>query len=277
MNAKVTVPSLQAKKSAGERIVALTAYDYPSALLADQAGMDCVLVGDTLASTALGYESTLPVRLDEMMVAFRAVRRGVERALLIADMPFGSYQIDLSDAVRNAVEFVKSGAEAIKLEGGRHREELIRHLVDNDIPVVGHIGLTPQSVHALGGYRVQGKKPSEAMRIVDDALRIEDAGVSALVLEAIPSHLAASITDRLAIPTIGIGAGSHCDGQILVFADLLGLLPGKTPKFVRRYAELYQHALQAINAYGDDVRAGSFPTEDESYLAPQPAQARAAR
>lgn len=277
MNAKVTVPSLLEKKSAGEKIVALTAYDYPSALLADHAGMDCVLVGDTLASTALGYESTLPVRMEEMLVAFHAVRRGIERALLIADMPFGSYQVDISDAVRNAVEFVKAGAEAIKLEGGRHREKVIHHLVENDIPVIGHIGLTPQSLHALGGYRVQGKKAGDASRIVEDALRLEDVGISALVLEAIPSNLATTITARLTIPTIGIGAGAHCDGQILVFADLLGLLPGKTPKFVRRYAELYQQALQAINAYGDDVRAGSFPSEEESYLAPSRATARALR
>ncbi len=267
---KVTVPSLADWKRDGRPISALTAYDYPSALLADRGGMEIILVGDSLANTALGYPNTLPVTLDEMLVAVRAVRRGVERALLVADMPFGSYHVDLPSTLDAAVRFVKSGAEAVKLEGGAARGELVRALVENEIPVMGHIGLTPQSLHAMGGYKVQGRQPAEAARLEDDAIALEEAGAFAIVLEGIPVSLAETITRRLRIPTIGIGAGAACDGQILVFSDLLGLIPGRAPKFVRRYLDGYSLGLEAIAAYREDVRERSFPAESESYAVPRP-------
>lgn len=261
---KITAPMLRSKKGTGEKIAALTAYDYPSALMADAGGMDLVLVGDSLANTALGYESTLPVSTDEMLVALRAVRRAVQHALLVIDMPFGSYT-DTRAALETAVRFVKAGAEAIKLEGGQRRAKLVQNIVENDIPVIGHIGLTPQSLHALGGYRVQGRRPAEAEQLVADAESLEKVGAFAIVLEGIPVRLAEEITERVSIPTIGIGAGPHCDGQILVFSDLLGLLPGKTPKFVRQYVDVYDQAQRAIQSFRDDIRAGTFPSLDESY------------
>ncbi len=264
---KVTVPGLQSRVDAGEKITALTAYDYPSGLLADRAGIDLLLVGDSLANTMLGYENTLLVSQDEMLMALRAVRRAVRRALLVVDMPFGSYHTDATSALEAAVRFVKSGAEAIKLEGGRRRIGLVRRIVDNEIPVMGHIGLTPQSLHAQGGYKVQGKLPDDAERLLDDALALQGAGAFSIVLEGIPAPLGERITDELSIPTIGIGAGKHCDGQILVFADLLGLLPGRDPKFVRRYLEFHDLALEAIQAYRDDIQTGSFPSIEESYQA----------
>lgn len=262
---KVTAPSLQHVKERGDKITGLTAFDYPSALLADQAGIDLILVGDSLANTALGYESTLPVTIDEMFVALKAVRRGVRRALLVADMPFGSYHSDEKTALDTVIRYVKSGAEAVKLEGGKERAELIRRIVNNGVPVMGHIGLTPQSVHALGGYRVQGQSERDADSLLADALRLEEAGAFAIVLEGIPWTLAETITSRLSIPTVGIGAGVHCDGQILVFSDLLGLLPNRPPKFVRQYLNVFEQALAAIEAYRDDIRAGTFPAEAESY------------
>lgn len=262
---KVTLPRLRSQMEAGEKITALTAYDYPSGLVADQAGIDVILVGDSLANTALGYENTLLVSEEEMLVALRAVRRAVKRALLVIDMPFGSYHTDTGSALEAGVRFVKAGGEAIKLEGGRRRVDLVRRFTENDIPVMGHIGLTPQSLHALGGYRVQGRQPDEAVKLLDDALALEDAGAFSIVLEGIPAPLAEQITERLGIPTIGIGAGKHCDGQILVFADLLGMLPGKDPKFVRRYLEFHEMAFEAIQAYRDDVQAGTFPSIKESY------------
>ena len=264
---KVTVPWLHARVEAGEKITALTAYDYPSGLLADRAGIDLLLVGDSLANTTLGYENTLLVSEEEMLVALRAVRRAVQRALLVVDMPFGSYHVDAASALEAAVRFVKSGAEAIKLEGGRRRIGLVRRIVDSEIPVMGHIGLTPQSLHALGGYKVQGKQPDDAARLLDDAIALQDAGAFSIVLEGIPAPLAERITAELRIPTIGIGAGAHCDGQILVFADLLGLLPGRGPKFVRRYLDFYGLALEAIQTYRDDIQTGSFPSIEESYHA----------
>jgi 3-methyl-2-oxobutanoate hydroxymethyltransferase len=223
---KVTVPGLRARKLAGERISALTAYDYPSGLLADEAGMDVILVGDSLANTALGYENTLPVTLDEMLAALKAVKRAVRRGLLVGDMPFGTYHAGDAPAIEAGIAFLKSGAEAVKLEGGARRAELARRLVENEIPVMGHIGLTPQSVHAMGGYKVQGKSPEAAKELLEDALRLEAAGAFAVVIEGVPSEVAAEITASLEIPTIGIGAGPACDGQILVFADLLGITPG---------------------------------------------------
>ena len=262
---KVTVPGLRSRKLAGEKIVAITAYDYPSGLIADTAGMDVVLVGDSLANTALGLENTLPVTLEEMLAALRAVRRGVHRALLVADMPFGSYHAGDDRAIEAAIAFVKAGAEAVKLEGGTARAGLVERLVASEIPVMGHIGLTPQSVLRMGGYRVQGKSPEAAAGLLEDAVALESAGASSLVIEGVPSHVAAEITSRLEIPTIGIGAGPHCDGQILVFADLLGMLPGKKPRFARKYLDFHALALDAIAAYRRDVHAGTFPSAAETY------------
>jgi 3-methyl-2-oxobutanoate hydroxymethyltransferase len=264
---KVTVPGLRARKLAGERIAALTAYDYPSGLIADGAGMDVVLVGDSLANTALGHESTLPVTLEEMLAALRAVRRGVRRALLVVDMPFGSYHAGDDDALRAAVDFLKAGAEAVKIEGGKRRGDLIRRLVENEIPVMGHIGLTPQSVHAMGGYRVQGRTPEAAEALLEDALALEKAGAFAIVVEGVPTSVATAITARVDVPTIGIGAGPGCDGQILVFADVIGLLPGRSPKFVRKYLDAHGLISEAVRAYRRDVLNGDFPSREESYEA----------
>ena len=266
---KVTVPSIRRRKLTAEKIVAVTAYDYPTALVADRAGIDVILVGDSLASAVLGYETTLPVSLDEMLVAQRAVKRAVRRALLVGDLPFGTYQTGPRGATKAAVAFLKAGAEAIKLEGGARRAALVRHLVENDIPVMGHVGLTPQSVHAMGGYRVQGKSPESGAALVEDALALEAAGAFAVVVEGVPSDVAAEITARLEVPTIGIGAGPATDGQIIVLADVLGMLPGKKPRFVRSYLDFHSLALEALGAYRRDVIAGSFPSAAESYTAPE--------
>ncbi|MBI4605657.1 MAG: 3-methyl-2-oxobutanoate hydroxymethyltransferase [Planctomycetes bacterium] len=265
---KVTVPGLRARKLAGEKIAALTAYDHPSGLLADEAGMDVVLVGDSLANTVLGYDNTLPVTLEEMLVALRAVRRAVRRALLVADMPFGSYQGGEEKALESAIAFVKAGAEAVKLEGGRKRADIVRRIVESEIPVMGHIGLTPQSIHAMGGYRIQGKTPEGAEDLLEDALALEKAGAFSVVIEGVPAGLAAEITARLEVPTIGIGAGPECDGQILVFTDLLGLTPGPKPRFARQYTDLRAQALEAIRAYRRDIASGDFPSPAECYEAP---------
>jgi 3-methyl-2-oxobutanoate hydroxymethyltransferase len=263
--AKVTAPALRARKG-GDPIVALTAYDYPSARLVDEAGVDLVLVGDSVANVALGYESTIPVTLDEMILVSRAVRRGVRTALVVGDLPFGTYHESPEQAVRSSIRFVKEGgAEAVKLEGGRTRAEVVRRIVDAEIPVLGHIGLTPQSVHKLGGYRVQGKTVEAARALVEDAEALEDAGAFAIVLEAVPAEIARLVTRRVSIPTIGIGAGAHCDGQILVYTDLVGLSFGHTPKFVRRYADAASIISDAIGRYAADVRSRAFPTEAESY------------
>lgn len=263
--AKVTAPSIQARKG-GEPIVALTAYDYPSARLVDEAGVDLLLVGDSVANVMLGYESTIPVTLDEMLLVSRAVRRAVSSALVVGDLPFGTYHESIEQAIRSSVRFVKEGGvEAVKLEGGRKRAETVRAIVDAEIPVLGHIGLTPQSVHRLGGYRVQGKTIDAARALIDDALALEDAGAFAIVLEAVPAEIARLVTRRLAIPTIGIGAGPHCDGQILVYTDLIGLSFGHTPKFVRQYADVKSVIAGAIGRYASDVRSRAFPTDAESY------------
>jgi 3-methyl-2-oxobutanoate hydroxymethyltransferase len=272
---KVTVPGLRTRKLGGEKITALTAYDYPSGLIADAAGMDVILVGDSLANTALGYENTLPVTLDEMLVALRAVRRAVARALLVVDLPFGTYHAGEEPALAASIACLKAGAEAVKLEGGKRRAALVNRLVRSEIPVMGHIGLTPQSIHVMGGYKVQGKSPEGAEELIADALALEEAGAFSLVIEGVPAAVAAEITARLEIPTIGIGAGPHCDGQILVFADLLGLLPGRKPKFARRYLDVHGLALEAVRAYRRDVLAGSFPAAAESYAAPQEVEVRA--
>jgi 3-methyl-2-oxobutanoate hydroxymethyltransferase len=272
-NGKITVPELLQRKSwaadstsRSQRIVCLTAYDYPTARLLDEAGVDVILVGDSLAMVVLGYESTLPVTLEEMLHHTRAVRRGTRRALLVVDMPYGSYHTDTAESLRNAVRFVKeAGAEAVKIEGGERRLELIARLTEAEIPVMGHVGLTPQSVNALGGYRVQGKTADAAEQLLRDARAVEAAGAFAVVLEAVPRELATQITRELRIPTIGIGAGPDCDGQILVVHDLLGLTFGPTPKFARQYANVGEAISNAVREYGEDVRSGSFPSDSESY------------
>jgi len=272
-NGKITVPALLQRKSAADnspshsqKIVCLTAYDYPTSRLLDEAGVDVILVGDSLGMVVLGYDSTLPVTLEEMIHHTRAVRRGTRRALVVADMPYGSYHTDTADSLRNAVRFVKeAGAEAVKVEGGERRLELIARLTEAEIPVMGHVGLTPQSVNALGGYRVQGKTPDAAEQLLRDAHAVEAAGAFAVVLEAVPRELAAQITRELHIPTIGIGAGPDCDGQILVVNDLLGLTFGAPPKFARKYANVGEVISGAVRAYCEDVRAGSYPSDAESY------------
>ncbi|MBI4484258.1 MAG: 3-methyl-2-oxobutanoate hydroxymethyltransferase [Acidobacteria bacterium] len=263
---KITVPSLMDRKARSEKITALTAYDYPTARLIDEAGVDVILVGDSLGMVVLGRSSTLPVTLEEMLHHTKAVTAGVKRALVVADMPFGTYHTSQEKALENAVRFLKeAAAEAVKVEGGERRQRLIRKLVDAEIPVMGHVGLTPQSLHRLGGYKVQGKTREAARALVSDALAVEAAGAFAVVLECIPLEVAQEITGRLGIPTIGIGAGPHCDGQILVTHDLLGLSFNSHPKFVRKYADLASTMGGAFRRYAEDVRGGHFPTAEESY------------
>lgn len=281
-NGKVTVPEILNRKrppsgplSNRIRITSLTAYDYPTARLLDEAGVDIILVGDSLGMVVLGYDSTLPVTVEEMLHHTRAVRRGVRRALVVADMPYGSYHTEISESVRNAVRFVKeAGAEAVKVEGGERRIELIARLVEAEIPVMGHVGLTPQSLHSMGGFRVQGKTPDAAAQVLRDARAVEAAGAFSIVLEGMPRELAAEITRDLHIPTIGIGAGPDCDGQVLVLNDLLGLTFGPAPKFARRYANLAEIISGAAREYCADVRAGGFPSDAESYHAPSAAGAQ---
>jgi 3-methyl-2-oxobutanoate hydroxymethyltransferase len=263
---KITVPWVLRRKLEGDKITCLTAYDYPTARLVDEVGIDLVLVGDTLGEVVLGYESTLPVTIEDILHHLRAVRRGLRRALLVADLPFGACQVSEDQAMAAAVRFLKEGgAEAVKLEGGRKRAALIRRLVEEDIPVVGHIGLTPQSIHAMGGHRVQGKTLERARELLAEAQALEDAGAFAVVLEGVPRELAAIITRRLRIPTIGIGAGPECDGQILVLHDLIGLGFGNRPKFVRPYADVAALVRGALEHYRNDVRDGRYPSDDESY------------
>jgi 3-methyl-2-oxobutanoate hydroxymethyltransferase len=274
---KVTVPALAEMKRQGKPISALTAYDYSSSRLADEAGIDLLLVGDSLAMVVLGHENTLAVTVDEMLHHTRAVRRAVRRALVVADMPFGSYHGTLADGLANAVRFVKeAGAEAVKIEGPRF--ELVRALTEAEIPVVGHLGLTPQSIHRMGGYRVQGRTAESASRLKADALALAEAGAGLVVLEGIPRELAAEITALLPVPTIGIGAGPDCDGQILVFHDLLGLTFAPAAKFVRRYADAGELIRGAIEHYREDVERRAFPSDEESYhLAPAVRQTGALR
>lgn len=263
---KITVPHILERKLRAQRITCLTAYDYPTARLVDEAGIDVILVGDTLAEVVLGYDSTLPVTVDEMLHHLRAVRRGVRRALLVADLPYGAYHVGADDALRAAIRYLKEGgAEAVKLEGGQKRAAIIQRLVDAEIPVMGHVGLTPQSIHAFGGHRVQGKTLDAASDLIADAQAVEDAGAFAIVLEGIPRELAAQITRRLRIPTIGIGAGPDCDGQILVLHDLIGLSFAPPAKFVRLYANLAGTLADALARYRDDVAAGRYPDDSESY------------
>lgn len=261
---RVTVPRVTSAPSRGERLVMVTAYDYRQARLADEAGIDVVLVGDSLAMVVLGHEDTLSVTVDEMLHHVKAVRRGLERALLVADMPYGSFHLGAEKTIEAALRFVKEGgAQAVKIEGPR--AGVVEALVGAEIPVMGHLGLTPQSVHALGGYRVQAREEHARKALIEAALRLEEAGAFALVLECVPSDLAAEVSQRLSIPTIGIGAGVSCDGQVLVFHDLLGLEDRLAPRFVRRYEELGTRAVEALRTYADDVRSGRFPNEAESY------------
>ena len=271
---KVTAPSLRASKERGERLVCLTAYDYPTARIVDEAGIDIVLVGDSIGNAVLGYGNTVPVTLDEILMHTRAVRRAVQRALLVADMPYGSFHTGADDAVRAALRLIKeAGAEAVKLEGGRKRAHLVRRLVDEEIAVMGHIGLTPQSVNKLGGYRVQGKTAEAARGLLDDARALEDAGAFAIVLEVVPREIAKLITESISIPTIGIGAGPHCDIQVLVIHDLVGFSFGKLPRFVRQYANLRETLTDAVSRFAEDVRTGDYPSESESYALPAAAAA----
>ena len=264
------IRAFQAACDCGERIAVLTAYDYPMARLLDEAGVDVLLVGDSVAMAVLGYDSTLPITIDDVLHHVKAVRRGTQRALLVADMPYGSFHVSVEDGVRNAVRLIKEGgAEAVKVEGGERRLELIAKLVEAEIPVMGHVGLTPQSVHALGGFQVQGKTAEAARQLERDACAVEAAGAFSVVLESVPREVAAQITAKLHIPTIGIGAGPDCDGQILVFHDLVGLTQGHTPKFVRQYANLSAEISRAVGEYCADVREGRFPSDAESYHAPK--------
>lgn len=264
---KVTVRTIREMKAERVKIVSVTAYDYPSARLADEAGVDLILVGDSVGMVVLGYESTIPVTLGEMAHHLKAVVRAQPRALVVADLPFLSFQTSPEDAVRSSGRLMKRGAEAVKLEGGRRMLPQIEAIQAADIPVLGHLGLTPQSVHQFGGYRVQGRGREAADTLLDDAIALERAGCFALVLEGVPLTLGREITDTIGIPTIGIGAGLHCDGQVLVLHDLIGMSFGKPARFVRRYAETGDTIRSAIAAFREDVRAGRYPSEEESYAA----------
>jgi len=272
--AKVTFQTLQEKKQNGRPITALTAYDYATARLVDEAGIDLILVGDSLAQVVLGYDSTLPVTMDEMLHHTRAVRRAVKRAIVAADMPYGSYHVSVQEGVANAARFIKeAGAEAVKIEGGANRGELVERLTDAEIPVIGHLGLTPQSVHRMGGYKVQGKSMAAADALLKDALALEAAGAVSIVLEGMPREVAQHITAKLNVPTIGIGAGPDCDGQILVFHDLVNLSFSKPAKFVRQYGDAAGLFRSAVEGYLHDVEQREFPSESESYHLPKETRA----
>ncbi len=266
MAEKVTAPEIRKMKQRGEKITALTAYDYSFARILDEAGVDILLVGDSLGTVIQGHESTLPVTMEEMLYHTKAVVRGRKRALVVADMPFLSFQISAEEARRNAGRFLQeAGAEAVKVEGGVQMLETIEAIVQIGTPVMGHVGLTPQSIHRFGGYKVQGKEKEQREAILQDALAVEEAGAFSIVLEAVPMDLAREITRRLSIPTIGIGAGMHCDGQVLVVHDMLGLFDLYTPKFVKRYADLKETMTHAVRQFITEVREGSFPEESHSF------------
>ena len=271
---KITTASLREQKLRHEPISCLTAYDYATARLVDEGGIDMVLVGDSLAQTMLGYENTLSVTMEEMLHHVKAVRRGVKNALLLADMPYGSYQVDANEAIRNAARFVKEGgAEVVKIEGGEKRADLISRIIDAEIPVAGHIGLTPQSVNVMGGYKVQGKNLSGIEQLMRDAVALDRAGVACLYLEGIPREVAAMITAEVSAPTIGIGAGPDCDGQVLVFHDLVNLTFGTPAKFVRRYGDATALITHAVQAYRADVKSHQYPADAESYHLPRETKA----
>jgi 3-methyl-2-oxobutanoate hydroxymethyltransferase len=265
--AQITAPSIAQRKGSSEPLVMVTAYDAPSARVVEAAEADMILVGDSLAMVVLGYDDTMQVTTEDMAHHVAAVARTKPKALIVGDLPWMSYHVDRAETVRNAAALVRAGAGAVKLEGGRKRLESVQAILDAEIPVMGHIGLTPQSVLALGGFRVQGKQLDAAQRIVDDAMALVDAGCFAIVLECVPDGLARMVTDSVPVPTIGIGAGRHCDGQVLVYHDLLGMCDGtrKAPKFVRQYADLETTAVQAISAFVADVRMGMFPSSSETY------------
>jgi 3-methyl-2-oxobutanoate hydroxymethyltransferase len=263
---KVTTQTFRTKKARGEIITMLTAYDYPTALAVDIAGIDSILVGDSLGMVVLGYDSTLPVTMEDMLHHCKAVARGANHALLVGDMPFMSYQASTGEAVRNAGRFLQeAGMGAVKLEGGRERRATVESIVAAGIPVMGHLGLTPQSVHQFGGYRVQGKTALAAQRLLEDAILLQEAGCFSIVLETIPSQLARYVSDKLEIPTIGIGAGDGCDGQVLVTHDLLGLFDRFTPSFVKKYADIHGTMAQAFEHYKSDVEKGQFPDPEHSF------------
>ena len=275
MTDKLALTELGEMARRDEKIVMVTAYDHPSGRLADAAGVDVVLVGDSAAMTVLGHDSTVPVTVEEMLMLTGAVTRGVARALVVADMPFGSFQVSDEEAVRNAIRFVKeAGADAVKIEGAGPMLSRVLALVGAGIPVMGHLGLTPQSATLLGGFRAQGRTAAKARRLLEDAVALEQAGCFALVLEAVPAAVAARISDELSIPTIGIGSGLDCDGQVLVLHDLLGLYDGRTPRFAKRYAEIGTEIRAAVERYAADVRSGAFPAEEHTYAMPEDELAR---
>jgi 3-methyl-2-oxobutanoate hydroxymethyltransferase len=263
---QITIQDFLKKKEDGKKITMLTAYDYPFAQIVDEAGIDAILVGDSLGMVVQGRENTLPVTMDEMIYHTKIVSRAVKNAFVIGDMPFMSYQASVEDAVRNAGRFLKeAGASAVKIEGGAEIAEHIRAMTRSDIPVMAHIGLTPQSIHRMGGYKVQGKTEDAAQKLIEEAHIVEYAGAFSLLFEAIPQELAKKITEELSIPTIGIGAGPFCDGQVLVLHDVIGMFERFIPKFVKRYANLKEEALKAVKSYKDDVEQGRFPSEDQSF------------
>jgi 3-methyl-2-oxobutanoate hydroxymethyltransferase len=267
---KLTLPELAAMKTRGEKIVMVTAYDAPGARLAEQAGIDILLVGDSAGMVVLGHEGTVPVTMEEMLFLTRTVARAAERPLVVGDMPFGSYQVSDEDSVRNAIRFVKdAGADVIKLEGAGPSLSRAQAIVSAGIGVMGHIGLTPQSETVLGGYKTQGRTASKARQLLADALALEAAGCFAVVLEAVPAPVAARITESLTVPTIGIGAGAECDGQVLVYHDLLGLTEGRAPRFVKRYANLSEEIRRALTMYAEEVRTGVYPAEEHTYAMPE--------
>jgi 3-methyl-2-oxobutanoate hydroxymethyltransferase len=265
MTQVVTAPAIRARKGSGDPLVMVTAYDAPGARIADEAGVDMILVGDSLAMVVLGYDDTLSVTVDDMAHHVAAVARAKPSRLVIADLPWLSYHVSVEDTVRNAARLVRAGAQAVKLEGGRKRLPMVEALIDAEIPVMGHLGLTPQSLHAMGGFKVQGKNVGAATLLLEDAQALASAGCFAIVLEGVPDRVARMITEAVPVPTIGIGAGPWCDGQVLVFHDLLGLEDRVLPKFVRRYASLKADAVAAMAAYANDVRSGRFPSDQESY------------
>lgn len=268
---QVTIPQLRAWVTEGRKLVMTTAYDSVTAQLSEAAGVDIILVGDSVGNVCLGFENTLPVTMAMMNHHLDAVARTKPRALLMGDLPYLSYHLSIEDAIRNAGDFIRRGAAAVKLEGGAKRLPVVRALVDAEIPVMGHLGLTPQSFHAMGGFKVQGREGEQAIQILEDALRLQDAGCFSVLMEGVPAELARKVTESLDVPTIGIGAGPHCSGQVLVIHDVLGLTNGKSPKFVRRYADGFGLMTEALTHFSEDVRSGAFPSVLESYALPEQA------
>lgn len=267
---RVTTAFFREARATGRPITMLTAYDYPMARLVDAAGIDAILVGDSLGNVVLGYTSTIPVTMDDMIHHIKAVTRGVTRAMVVGDMPFLSYHLSLEESLKNAGRIIQEGgAQAVKLEGGQEVAPVIRAMVAAGIPVMGHLGLTPQAIHQMGGYKVQGKDEATARKLLDDARALEEVGVFSIVLECVPAALARLITQKLEVPTIGIGAGPHCSGQILVTHDLLGLFGGAGPKFVKRYVNLYQEIMKALQAYREEVQTGAFPAPEHCFTMPE--------